>query len=304
MQVIRPRNWDEALAVRADIPNAMPMAGGTEVMLAMKLRDLRPDVLLDLSRIPDSTQYELRSGSVCCGPNISLTAIEERLARQLPGLSMTAAAVGSRQVRNQGTLGGSLGAAAPTGDLHPMLLAADADIELRSLRGSRWVPARRFYRGPGTTVLDADELITTVRVPVATGPQWFCKVGRRQGLVKPLCSFAIVLDAGTATDARADTDGTAGWPRIRVAAGAYGPMPCRATAAEQLLAEATGRDPAGGARPLPEPLVTEFGRLAAAAVEPVEGGGASAAYRRVALAVLAARGLRRVWDEFLARGAR
>jgi len=284
VQVLRPQSWHEALAARSELPGATPVAGGTDVMVAMKLRHFRPEVLLDLSRVSGSERYRIGPDSVHCGPRVCHTTVAERLYRQLPGLALAAGSVGSRQVRNRGTIGGSLGTASPAGDLHPMLLAAGADVELSSVRGSRWVPADAFYRDAGGTVLGADELITAVRVPLAAGPQRFQKIGRRQGLVKSLCSFALTLDSGQR--------------RVRAAVGAYGAAPVRVLAAEQLIEESRV---VYGAGPLPAALVAEFGRLAATATTPV-GEGADAGYRRRAVAVLAARNLTQAWDMFLAEG--
>jgi CO/xanthine dehydrogenase FAD-binding subunit len=284
VQVVRPQSWHEALAVRSELPGATPIAGGTDVMVAMKLRHFRPEVLLDLSRVPGSERYRIGPGSVHCGPRVCHTTVDERLYRHLPGLALAARSIGSRQVRNRGTIGGSLGTASAAGDLHPMLLAAGADIELSSVRGSRWVPADGFYRDGGGTVLGTDELITAVRVPLAAGPQRFQKIGRRQGQVKSLCSFALTLDRNER--------------RVRAAVGAYGEAPVRILAAEQLLEDSRVLY---GAQTLPVALVAEFGRLAATATTPVAGG-VGADYRRRAVSVLAARNLTQAWDMFLAEG--
>ncbi|WP_283249805.1 xanthine dehydrogenase family protein subunit M [Streptomyces sp. TS71-3] len=283
--MVRVQSWPEAVAVRSEFPDAVPVAGGTDVMVAIKLRNLRPEVLLDLSRIPGSDRYRVGPDTVRLGPRVCHTAVAELLGPHLPGLALAARSVGSRQVRNRGTIGGSLGTASAAGDVHPALLAAGADIELSSVRGARWVPADGFYGHRGGTALAADELITGVRVPRAAGPQRFQKIGLRLGLVKALCSFAIALDR----------DGR----RVRAALGAYGAAPVRARAAERLLEESGAL---GTARPLPAALVTEFGRLAATSATPVEGGGVGADYRRRAVSVLAARNLVQVWDTFLAKG--
>jgi CO/xanthine dehydrogenase FAD-binding subunit len=285
VQVVRARSWHEALAVRSELPGATPVAGGTDVMVAMKLRHFRPEVLLDLSRIPDSDTYQVGPDSVRLRPRVCHTTIEERLGRHLPGVALAARAVGSRQVRNRGTIGGSLGTAAATGDLHPALLAAGAGIELSSLHGTRWVPADGFYLERGGAALGADELITGVRVPRSAGPQLFQKIGLRRGQVKSLCSFAIALDRHER--------------RVRAAVGAYGAAPVRALVAEQLLEES---GVLYDARPIPATLVSEFGRLTAVSTTPVEHGGVGADYRRRAVSVLAARNLVQVWDMFLAEG--
>src|SRR3982751_228791 len=94
------------------------------------------------------------------GPTFTYPRVIAEVAERVPGLALAARTVGSPQIRNRGTIGGNLGAASPAGDCHPPLLAAGAEIELRSLTGSRRVPADAFFVGPKRSVLRADELIT------------------------------------------------------------------------------------------------------------------------------------------------
>jgi CO/xanthine dehydrogenase FAD-binding subunit len=282
MRILQPRDWAEALAARATHPEAMPIAGGTDVMVAMRLDHLRPEALLDLSRVRGLDSWQIEPGCVYLAAGVTYTSLEERLAGWLPGLGAVAREVGSRQVRNRGTIGGSLGTASSRGDLHPMLLAAGATIELESSRGSRSVAASRFYLGRGATTLAPDELIAGVRVPIVDGAQWFTKIGWRRGAVKALCSVALVLDADR--------------QRVGLGIGAAGPVPLRAACAEDFLCARLGEARLWRcATPLPDDLVAEFGRLAALASQPDTDLQASAAYRRRAVAVLAQRGLRQGW---------
>ncbi|ALG09671.1 FAD binding domain-containing protein [Kibdelosporangium phytohabitans] len=276
MRVLKPADWPEALALRAQHPAAVPVSGGTDVMVGLRAGRLRPDILLDLSRVPGLGGWRVDRDWVRLGAGTTYTGIADGLAGSLPGLAAVARAVGSRQVRNRGTLGGSLGTAAPTGDPHPMLLAIGAEIELSSANGTRRVPVDRFYRPQGGTALAADELIHSVRLPVVTGPQRFARVGARRGMVKSACSCAIVLDAAR--------------EEIRVAVGGYGPAPHRAADAEALLREQLWT---GG---LTGDLLGRFGRLVAASATPVTDLRATAAYRRHAIAVLAGRNLQQVWE--------
>lgn len=291
MRILRPRDWAEALAVRATYPEARPIAGGTDVMVAITLGHLRPEALLDLSRVRGLGAWRIEADCVYLAAGVTYTSLGERLAGRLPGLGAVASRVGSRQVRNRGTIGGSLGTASWCGDLHPMLLATDATIELGSSRGSRLVAADRFYLDRGVTALGADELIIGVRVPTVIGAQWFTKIGRRRGMVKPLCSVALVLDAGR--------------ERVGVGVGATGPVPLRPVGAEDFLRERLSEANLwrSGAR-LSDDLVAEFGRLAALATEPDTDWQASAAYRRHAVAVLAQRGLQQSWAARRMREAR
>ncbi|MDQ2838590.1 MAG: FAD binding domain-containing protein [Actinomycetota bacterium] len=280
MDVLQPTDWDEALRLRAARPDAVPIAGGTDVMVAMKLAGFRPAALLDLSRISGLAGCRQSSTAVELGAATSYTSIHEQHGERLPGLALVARGVGSRQVRNRGTIGGCLAVARPAGDLHPMLLALAAEIELCSVRGSRWLPVSRFYLGNGRTALAADELIGRIRLPAAAGPQRFVRIGRRQAMVKSMCSVAIVLDIANST--------------LRVGIGAFGGTPCRATAAEAFLAE---RMHWPAAAPLDAEWVDEFGSLVAGAAATETDLLASADYRSHALAVLARRLLREAQQE-------
>lgn len=263
MQVFRPPDWQTALALRAEHPAATPVSGGTDVMVALRAGRLRTDALLDLSLVTELGAQQADGDVVRIGAAVTYTEIAERLGDVVPGLASVARVVGSRQVRNRGTLGGCLGTANPAADAHPMLLAAGAVVELASVRGTRLVPVSEFRLAP-------DELVAAVRVPVATGPQWFDRVGVRRAMVKSICSCAIAVHHG----------------ELRVAVGGCGPVPFRATAAEEFLLDKDRGDD----------VVVEFGRLVAAAGAPVDDVLASAAYRRHAVAVLAGRGLRAVWE--------
>jgi CO/xanthine dehydrogenase FAD-binding subunit len=285
VRYIRAGSWREALRVRADRPDAVALCGGTDVMVELNRRRDRPALLLDLSGVPDIAGWRRVHGGLRIGAGMTLSRIVAELAVPLPGLARAARSVGSRQVRNRATLGGSLGTAAPAGDAHPALLAVGAVIELGSLRGTRMVPAGEFYLGPRRTALAADELIAAVHLPVATGPQWFAKVGGRNGVVVAVCSFALALwpDAGVGTGI-----------------GAAGPTPRRAPAAEELIAgELSGRWRRPAA--LPAALVERFGALVASAAEPVDDLRAPAAYRRHAAAVLARRALTQAWQDHIAQ---
>jgi CO/xanthine dehydrogenase FAD-binding subunit len=276
-RVLRPADVAEALAMRADHPAAVPIAGGTDVMVTMQLTHARPPVMLDLSRIPEFRHWLVTPDHVLVHAGVTYTELAERLARPLPGIAAVAGQVGSRQVRNRGTVGGAIALAAPAGDVHPMLLALDANIELTSRRGSRWMPARQFYLGPGRTALAADELVTSVRLPVAAGPQRFVRVGRRRGMVKTICSVALALDVRRR--------------RVGVGVGGSGPTPHHpSTAIEFLAAELDWR------ADLPDELVRRFARLVAAGISPVTDTRATAEYRRHAVAVLAGRSLRAAWQ--------
>ncbi|MUL43327.1 xanthine dehydrogenase family protein subunit M [Streptomonospora sp. PA3] len=274
MEFLSPSTWEEALAAKSGRPEAVPITGGTDVMVELNFDRRRPGALLDLSRLPEPAQWRAEGGHLRLGAAVTYTAIVEHLAGHAPALAQAARSVASPQIRNRGSVGGNLGSASPAGDCHPPLVAAGAEVELASVRGVRRVPAREFYLGPGSSVREADELISAVLVPAPAGPQQFSKIGTRNAMVIAVASFCLVLDAGART--------------VGTGIGSAGPRPLRSPEAEAFLAAEF--DWEGGAEPS-EAAARHFGALVAAAAEPIDDVRGTAAYRRHALAVMA----RRAW---------
>ena len=149
-----PHVLSDALAARAEHPGAVPIMGGTDVMVELNFDRHRPDQLLDLTRVPELATWERVNGEIRLGAGVTYTRVINELGRELPGLALASRTVGSPQIRNRGTVGGNLGAASPAGDAHPALLAAFAEVELSSTRGVRRVPATSSTPGSsGTSVV-------------------------------------------------------------------------------------------------------------------------------------------------------
>jgi CO/xanthine dehydrogenase FAD-binding subunit len=276
MEFVRASSLTAALEVKAERPEAVLIAGGTDVMVELNFDRARPDVILDVSHVPELRRWDRSDGHVRVGAGVTYTRLIDELAPDLPALALAARTVGSPQIRNRGTVGGNLGSASPAGDCHPPLLASGAQVEVASVRGRRLVPLEEFFVGPKRHALAPDELITAVLVPPAGGPQQFAKVGPRNAMVIAVCSFALTLDV----DAR----------RVGTGIGSAGPTPLRAPQAEAFLqdtlAETGGWE--GGQGPGAAAL-TRFGELVAAAARPIDDVRGSAAYRVHALGVLARR---------------
>ncbi|MEU6245946.1 xanthine dehydrogenase family protein subunit M [Glycomyces sp. NPDC047010] len=271
----RPAAVGEAVRLLAEHPEAVPVAGGTDLMVAVNYRHTRPEAMLDLTGLAELRDWTDEGDAVRIGSGVPYARITAELATVLPGLAAAARTVGSPQIRNRGTLGGNLATASPAGDGHPPLLATGATVEIASTGGVRTVPIGEFYLGPKRSALRPGELITAVTVPKAAGPQQFLKVGTRNAMVIAVCSFALALDL----DAR----------RLGTGIGSAGPVPLTAPDAEAI--DLPWADPGR----LDDTLAAEFGRRVAAAARPIDDVRGTAAYRRHALAVCAARALRRVW---------
>src|SRR5258705_1122068 len=165
--------------MKAAHPEALPIAGGTDVMVEINFDRHRPEAFIDLTRIAELSEWGRDGDVLRIGAGVTYTRLINELGDQLPGLAMASRTVGSPQIRNRGTVGGNLGSASPAGDAHPPLLAAGAVVEVASVRGTRRIPVAEFFTGVKRTALAADELVAAVEVPVATGPQEFAKVGSR-----------------------------------------------------------------------------------------------------------------------------
>jgi CO/xanthine dehydrogenase FAD-binding subunit len=279
MDFLQPSTWDDALAAKAAHPDAVPIAGGTDVMVELNFDRRRPPALLDLTRVGELADWGGDGSVLRIGAGVTYRRLIDELGGRLPGLAMASRTVGSPQIRNRGTVGGNLGSASPAGDAHPPLLAAGATVELASVRGVRRVPIAEFFTGPKRSVLAPDELILAVLVAPAAGPEQFAKVGTRNAMVIAVCSFALALHPDR--------------QRVGTGFGSAAPTPRSAPAAEELAAHEL---PWPSRDPLPDGLAERFGELVAAAAAPIDDMRGSAAYRRNALKVLARRTLHWAWE--------
>lgn len=281
MDFLQPSTWDDALAAKAAHPDAVPIAGGTDVMVELNFDRRRPPALIDLTRVAPLAEWGTDGDELRVGAGVPYRRIIEELGEALPGLAMASRTVGSPQIRNRGTVGGNLGSASPAGDAHPPLLATGAEVELASVRGVRRVPVESFFTGPKRSVLAPDELIAAFRVRPAGAAraQQFAKIGTRNAMVIAVCSFALSVDGETRT--------------VGTGIGSAGPTPLRAVEAEAFLAAELDWESRG---PVPEAVAKEFGRLVAAAATPIDDVRGTAAYRRHALSVLARRTLGWAWE--------
>lgn len=260
MEVITPRTVDEALRLKAERPDARPVAGGTDLLVELNFDRARPETILNLAEVEELKGWSRENGTVRLAAGLTYTeAMKPELAELLPALAEAARTVGSPQIRNRGTIGGNLGTASPAGDAHPPLLVAGAVVEVASVRGVRTLPLTEFFLGPKRNALAEDELVLAVRVDPSGEPQTFMKVGPRNAMVIAVCSLAVLVDRERG--------------ELRAAYGSAGPVPALVTAP---LADRDG-----------------FADLVAGAASPIDDVRGTAAYRRHALNVLTARALDR-----------
>jgi CO/xanthine dehydrogenase FAD-binding subunit len=278
MEFLQPVTWEEALEAKAVQPAAMPLWGGTDVMVDMNFGRARPEAILDLTRVEELKEHGRDDGMLRVGAGVTYTRAIAELGDALPGLAIASRTVGSPQIRNRGTIGGNLGSSSPAGDALPPLYASNAEIELASTRGTRTVAIEDFITGPKRNTLEPDELIAAFRVAPAMGGQQFAKIGTRNAMVIAVCSFAIALD---------DEERTVG-----TCLGSAAPTPRRAREAEAFIEAHLDWDDRA---PIDPAALRRFGELVADAASPIDDQRGSAVYRRHALAVMARRTLKWAW---------
>src|SRR5438045_2441241 len=256
MDVLTPRTLAEALRLRAEVPGAVPIEGGTDLMVDLNFDRRRPEAMLNLNEVAELRGWSRDNGTLRLGAGLTYTEIERsELASVLPALAEASRTVGSPQIRNRGTIGGNLGTASPAGDALPPLLVEGAEVELASVRGTRRLPLTEFLVGVKRTAIAEDELIVAVHVQPSGSPQTFMKVGPRNAMVIAVCSLALSVDRERG--------------EARAAIGSAAPVAALVTAP---LADAG-----------------DFPRRVAEAASPIDDVRGTAAYRRHALRVLTAR---------------
>ncbi len=258
----RPASVEAAVGMLAELGDeAKVLAGGQSLVPVMAMRLGRPEHIIDVNRIGE-LEGVTRPDGMRVGALTRHRVLErdEVIGAAVPLLARAAPLIGHFQIRNRGTLGGSLAHADPAAELPAVAVALDADIEVRSVRGSRRIPAAGFFASAFTTALEPDELLTAVHLP-AWGPGCgfaVAELARRHG------DFAI---AGAACGVQVDGDRIT---RAAVALIGMGSVPVRARAAEQAL---TGAD-------VREADLAAVARDAVAALDPPSDAHGSGAYRR------------------------
>jgi carbon-monoxide dehydrogenase medium subunit len=260
---LAPKNLKEAIEMMSDHPEAIPLAGGTDLLVQMKEGPRSVQILLSLKRIPEVHQLAC-NGKLAFGSAVAVRQIaaNRQIQQDYTALAMGAGLIGSVQIRNMATVGGNLCNAAPSADTAPPLLVLGAQAVIVSMRGERTIPLEAFFLGPGQTVLQPGELLKDVIVPKppeGSGTFYIRHTPRaRMDIAVAGVAAIITLGAdGAITDAR-------------LALGAVAPVPMRATKAEALLR----------GQHLTDELLRQVGALAAQEAQPINDLRASAEYRR------------------------
>ncbi len=277
---LAPQSLSEALRTIGEKPTGVHIiAGGTDLIPRMRSGVVEPSLLVDL-RLLGLDGIEMSGDGILIGASTTHTEVLESalLAKYCPALVESAKDIAAPPIRNRGTVGGNLVNASPSADLVPPLLVYDALVVLANPDFEREVPLTEFFIGPGRTVLDADEILTEVRIPAIPKrtSSAFVKLGKRRAMAIAVVSAAARLtldEAGIITQAR-------------IALGSVAPTPIRATKAEASL---IGQTPNAD-------CLAEAGQIASTEAVPISDLRASGEYRAKMIAVLTRRALAACWQ--------
>ncbi|MEA2626254.1 MAG: aerobic carbon-monoxide dehydrogenase medium subunit [Candidatus Binatota bacterium] len=209
-----PTSLDEALALLGRQEDAKLLAGGHSLLPALKLRLASTPHLIDLGRVPGLTEIREDGGVIAIGAMATHHSIEtsELLSRRCPLLTQCAAWIGDLQVRNRGTIGGSLAHADPGADYPAAVLALEGEIVARSATGTRTIAAEAFFVDMLTTTLEPGEILTEVRVqpfPAKTGSSYRKEPQPASGFAIVGVAVAVTLDGGRCSKVRIGVTGAA-----------------------------------------------------------------------------------------------
>ena len=229
VRFLQPSALPQLFAQWAERPEAVLIAGGTDLMVEANQRHRRWSTLISLDALAELSRFERTADELVIGAGVRLADIERRLVHEglgeLPLLEQLMPLFSSRLIRNRATLGGSLATASPIGDAAPVLLALDAELLLRRGDGARRIALRDFFRGYRATLLARQELIESIHIPLPAPPlQRFYKVSKRvlDDISTVAAAFALELDDAQRVK------------RLRIAYGGIAATPICASAAEAL----------------------------------------------------------------------
>jgi carbon-monoxide dehydrogenase medium subunit len=270
---VRPSSVEEALRVLDEhAGTARILAGGQSLVPMLQMRLMQLDALVDINRLPGLDEVRAAGPETVFGPLARYTTIETLplVSERLPLLQRVVHYVGDPQVRNRGTIGGSLAQADPTGEFPVACLALDATVGAASVGGTREISIDDFLVGMYTTALEPEEMITEIRFPSAPRHFAFLERNRKHN------DFAVI---NVAVVGRRDSDGR--WSDLRIALGGVSDRAVLAPEAAELL-EGTALD---------SDAISEAGQLALNVVDPPSDIRASAEYRRHLVPVYVRRAL-------------
>ncbi|HEY7840335.1 MAG TPA: FAD binding domain-containing protein [Gammaproteobacteria bacterium] len=276
-QYVAPQSLKEALKLLGRRGGGALLAGGTDLIVKMRARRMRPALVVDAKHVPELNVMKLDSSGLTLGAAVSCRRVygDARVAKAYPALAEAAALVGGIGIQGRASVGGNLCNAAPSADTVPALIVLGAIAQIRGPRGSRKLPVEEFCTGPGRNALKPGELLVSLKIPKTprNGGAFFLRFIPRNEMDIAVvnAAAAVELDSGGKT-----------FKSARISVGAAAPVP--------LLVREAGACLAG--RPVNDRSIQEAAKLAAAAVKPITDMRGTIEYRRDLAAVLTARALR------------
>jgi carbon-monoxide dehydrogenase medium subunit len=274
----QPTSLQEASRlVKQNGPGGRFLAGGTDLVIAMKEKGLVPKYVVDLKKIGGLAGIrENGDGTISIGALTTMRDVEVSplIKKKFPFLAQSAAEVGSIQIRNRATVGGNMANATPSADVAPSLVALNAAAKISGESGERSLPLEEFFRGPGQTVMSPDEILTEITIPKTTAQVVgeYIKFSPREMMDLAYVGVAVVYDLS-----EKDRKCTG----VRIVLGAVAPTPIRAKKAEAILE----------AQRLTEALAEKAGSSAAEEARPISDVRSTAEYRRAMVGAMTKRAI-------------
>jgi carbon-monoxide dehydrogenase medium subunit len=273
----RPRSFDEVWELKEKIPDALFIAGGTDVIVGIKNNEIHPQTLISLRSIPGLGNIEVDGGArIGALATISDILQNPELRKDYPVLVEAAKSLGSVQIRNVATIGGNLCNCSPCADMALPLLVMEAKVRLQTTKKSREIPLNEFFKGPGESCLSPHEILTDILLdpPQKNAKTSFMKKGRVK-MDLAVASVAVLLEMEGKRCRKA-----------RIAAGSVAPVPLRLSKIETIFEGAT----------LTKKHVAEAQRLAGDNIVPITDVRSTEEYRRQITGVLVKRAVERALE--------
>ncbi len=282
-----PRTLEEVLRLLSELGgNARVLAGGTDLLVRMKLNVDKPSHVISLEKVPGlNTITPRNSHGVTIGSTVTACSLSENelINERYGPLAIAASRLGAPMIRNRATIGGNLVNARPAADLSPATMVLSANLKLKSMRHERLVAVNDFFVGPGQTAIEENELLVSLEIdaPLPWTGGSFIKLGARKTLEISMVNVACLLTLQSADGHISD---------VKIALGAVAPTPVRAYAAEDFL---LGQKPS-------ESLFKEAGSIGVGMCSPITDHRGSMEYRCMMIESLTDRALQIAYQKALA----
>jgi CO/xanthine dehydrogenase FAD-binding subunit len=276
--LLRPHTLVGALEMLTTLEKPQPIAGGTDLIPLFREVESKTKNLIDLSLIKELNGLYEDLDSIFIGPTTTHSQIlfSKTIPEKVPALNDACRVIGSVQIRNRGTIGGNLCNASPAADSAPPLLVHSAEVNTSSLSKNRWLPLEEFFKGPKITILQPDELLIGIKLPIIqNSSSAFKRIGRRKGFTLSVVNAAAYVE-------REDNQ----IKNLRLSIGSVAPTPLRMKKIEN---EFIGLK-------MSERVLNEIGQACSEQVTPIDDVRGSAEYRRDMSGVLVKRALLEAWS--------